>query len=87
MPDRRALSIIEQAEGRKLCEEALREIELGHTDFEAELVRIKQQKSSCKQKGDAKVWKHWTIAERLLKRAKAEAKEQSEAPNNDSLAL
>lgn len=74
MSDKKALAIIEQAEGRKLCDEALREIELGHTDFRSELARFKQSKSFCKQKGDAKLCKHWTIAEQLLKKAAAETK-------------
>lgn len=85
MSDRRALAIIEQAEGRKLCDEALREIQLGHTDFASELARFKNLKSSCKQRGDAKLCKHWTIAERLLKKARAEV--ITDPPTDESAVL
>lgn len=80
MADRRALIIIEQAEGRKLCDEALREIELGHTSFAKELARFKDAKASCKKKGDDKLCKHWMIAERLLKRAQSHAQIGAKAP-------
>ena len=74
MADRRAIIIIEQAEGRKLYEAALREVELGHTTFEAELLRLKEAKKACSKKGDVKLCKHWTIAEKLLKTAHADTK-------------
>jgi len=89
MADRRTQSIIEQAEGRKLADEAIREVALGHSTFEDELARLKSARQSCSKKGDVKLCRHWTIAERLVKKAQKDekAKTISDPPTEESAAL
>jgi hypothetical protein len=67
----RAKALIEQSEGRRLCDEALREIELGRSTFVDELARIRDAKKIEK---DGPGGRHWTAAERLLKKAEREGK-------------
>lgn len=74
MADREAQIIIQQSEGRKRSCEAVRKIELGRTTFDKELLRFKTMKKTCAQKGDEKLCRVWTIAERLLKKAQKDAK-------------
>ena len=71
MANDRAKALIEQSEGRKLCDEALREIELGRSTFVDELTRFRDAKQIEK---DGPGGRHWTVAERLLKRAEREAR-------------
>ena len=68
----RAKALIEQSEGRKLCDEALREIELGRSTFVKELARFRDSKKTCEKDGPG--CRHWTAAERLLKKAHRDAK-------------
>lgn len=63
-----AQSLVEQAEGRKIYDEAIREIALGHVTFEHEVHRLKIMQRQCQAKGDVKTCRHWTIAERMLVR-------------------
>ena len=68
----RAKVIVEQSEGRKLCDEALREIELSRSTFVNELARFRDGKKTCEK--DRPGSRHWTVAERLLKKAQRDAK-------------
>lgn len=89
MADRKAQIIIEQSEGRKRFCEAMRQIELGRTSFEEELLRFKSMRKACAHKGDDKLCRLWTIAERLLKKAFKEAKAAvvNASPLDESQAL
>lgn len=78
MPDKAQL-IIQQSEARRLYEEALREIELERTNFEAERERLKTSAKACQAKGKAKECRHYTLAERLLAKKAKEASEFGEA--------
>lgn len=74
----RAKALIEQSEGRKLCDEALREIELGRSTFVDELARFRDAKKTCEKDGPG--CRHWTVAERLLKKAEREARVAAKQP-------
>ena len=51
MPDKAKL-LIQTAEARKLVEQAIREIEMERTTFEAEIERFKMSGKACRTRGE-----------------------------------
>lgn len=84
MPDKAQLQI-QHAEACRLAEEALREIELGHTSFEAELERLKSAAKACKPGRDDKDLRHYTLAKRMLAK-KAKDAADARQPSMDEVA-
>jgi hypothetical protein len=59
--DRKAHALIEQAEAKKLCDLALREIELGRSSFAEEISNLKKR-----GQGDAQECRHYAMAGKML---------------------
>lgn len=70
-------SLTETTEARRLVEQAVREIELARATYDNECIRFVTAKRDSEKRGAEAEARIWTIAERLLKKSKAEVQKKT----------